>query len=144
MKRIIRTIFIVLAVFYLLVELFLFIYSFQPIRQRVYLDYLPEKIIVPQFDIVGDVTNADEVTLWSPYDYAPKFNAFIETVYQSEFIVWVNVLFMLLLVAILPIYVCTNKEKDKRKLTIIYYLLLLWLPMQIIISLLLYHVFQIK
>ena len=144
MKRIIRTTFIVLAVFYLLVELFMFIYSFQPIRQRVYLDYLPEKIIVPQFDIAGNVTNTDEVTLWSPYDYAPKFNAFIETVYQSEFIVWINGLLMLLLVAILPIYIYTNEKKDKRRLKIIYYLLLLWLPMQIIISLLLYHVFQIK
>lgn len=147
MKRITRTLFVVITSFYLLTDLMLFIYSFQPVRQRIYLDYLPERIIVPQYDITtGNVTNADEVTLWSPYDYAPKFNAFIENVYQSDFFSNGNMLliFMILFLAILPIYIYTDEEKSKIKLTIIYYLLLLWYPIQILISLLLYHFFQIK
>lgn len=146
MKRITRTLFVVITSFYLLTDLMMFIYSFQPVRQRIYLDYLPERIVVPQYDITtGNVTNADIVTLWSPYDYAPKFNAFIETVYQSKFVSNGNMLliFMLLLLAILPIYIYDD-EKNKIKLTIIYYMLLLWYPIQILISLLLYHFFQIK
>mgnify|MGYP003425970338 CR=1 FL=1 len=124
MKRITRTPFVVITSFYLLTDLMMFIYSFQPVRQRIYLDYLPERIVVPQYDITtGNVTNADMVTLWSPYDYAPKFNAFIETVYQSKFVSNGNMLL---------------------NLTIIYYMLLLWYPIQILISLLLYHFFQIK
>ena len=147
MKRITRTLFVVITSFYLLADLMLFICSFQPVRQQIYLDYLPERIIVPQYDITtGNVTNADEVILWSPYDYAPKFNAFIETVCQSKFVSNGNMLliFMILFLVILPIYVYTDEEKSKIKLTIIYYLLLLWYPIQILISLLLYHFFQIK
>ena len=147
MKRITRTLFVVITSFYLLTDLMMFIYSFQPVRQRIYLDYQPERIVVPQYDITtGNVTNADMVTLGSPYDYAPKFNAFIETVYQSKFVSNGNMLliFMILFLVILPIYVYTDEEKSKIKLTIIYYMLLLWYPIQILISLLLYHFFQIK
>jgi hypothetical protein len=100
-------------------SLYSFIYI-KFIHKDVYVKYIPENRIVPQYDLqTEEITNEDEVNYWSDTDYVPCYGIILFKLYKFNNSYGIP-FYLILLLLFIPIYLIFRK-----RLNIIYWVIII-------------------
>jgi hypothetical protein len=102
--------------YFVFVDVLLLLYLFgilyeEALKESMFLDYLPDSIVIPQYDMeTGLIANAEEVTLWSYWDHVPWYGMFCYNLagFATSYGV---LLFLVVLLLLIPIGVLNIKKE---------------------------------